>query len=452
MPEHVHRRSLRNCVAVLAGIGVLSNLHSATGLTLDTALQRTMEKNPAIQQAKALVEEAAGTRLIIRSDNFADIRTGGAGGAQGGKRAGENELQPFVFALGSLRQPLFNAAAPARSRRGNTELLIAKQRLNLAVMEHLHAARVAFSAALYNRSLQSVREEQHSRLDANLRSQLSRYESGVSDRGMVASARLQAQELGPRIEFARRNYADAQLKLAQVTGEELSPDSELPLPEGELQFVAKDVDVATESAAVLERRADLQLARSLVDAATDEHRIIEAAYLPALTGVIDGRYIPVSDIRQESQGGPSRSDDVISSEMRFAGVFTWRVIDNGRVAGAALEKRKIRELNDLLRQKLEANVPRELTRIKNQLQAIAARYKAFTHAAAVAEENIAATERNLAEGIASQLEFRAASLSLLEARSGLVEATFANNIARADWDRATGRYFEFSQDSAENVH
>jgi hypothetical protein len=36
----------------------------------------------------------------------------------------------------------------------------------------------------------------------------------------------------------------------------------------------------------------------------------------------------------------------------------------------------------------------------------------------------------------------------LETKSGLLEAIYEHNLAMAEWDRATGRYFQFSNDTA----
>ena len=119
-------------------------------------------------------------------------------GVQGGKRAGENPVQPFAFAQGGLVQPVLNAAIPALYRRGNIEVLLAQQRLNVAVVEQLHTVRVAFYTAAYNDSLRVVGEAQRGRLEGNFRTQTDRYAAGTADRVAVATARLLEQELKPR--------------------------------------------------------------------------------------------------------------------------------------------------------------------------------------------------------------------------------------------------------------
>jgi hypothetical protein len=38
----------------------------------------------------------------------------------------------------------------------------------------------------------------------------------------------------------------------------------------------------------------------------------------------------------------------------------------------------------------------------------------------------------------------------LETKSGLLEAIYQHNLAVAEWDRATGRYFQFSEDTTKS--
>src|SRR5450755_3243420 len=120
------------------------SMNAAHGVTLDAALARTMENNPSIKEAKAQLEAAAGQRLVFRSRFLPDVRLNVPAGVQGGKRAGENPVQPFAFASGGVAQPFFDMAIPATRRRADLEVLLAQQRLNVAVLEQLHAARIAY--------------------------------------------------------------------------------------------------------------------------------------------------------------------------------------------------------------------------------------------------------------------------------------------------------------------
>src|SRR5947208_8304042 len=258
--------------------------HTSRAVTLETVLQTTLEKNPAIQEAKSGLEQATGQRLVLRSVVWPGLELGVPAGVQGGHRAGESGVKGFAVGRGSLTQTLFNVGVPSSLRRGDIEVLIAQQQLNVAVVQQLHAARLAFYTALYSRSLESIREEQRRRLQENVATQKTRYEAGLADRSAFVSANVQASELDPQIESAHRWYLDAQLKLAEAMAIDPDAKASLPEPEGELQFVPMRVDLDSETAAALQRRADLKLARLFVRAANEDQRIIEADYYPAVAG------------------------------------------------------------------------------------------------------------------------------------------------------------------------
>src|SRR5207249_5778967 len=105
------------------------------------------------------------------------------------------------------------------------------------------------------------------------------------------SATVQASELAPQIESAHGAYRAAQLKLAEAMAIDPAKAS-LPEPEGELQLVPMRVDLDSETAAALQRRADLKLARLFVRAANEDQRIMAADYYLAALGSVTGNYIP----------------------------------------------------------------------------------------------------------------------------------------------------------------
>jgi outer membrane protein TolC len=205
------------------------------------------------------------------------------------------------------------------------------------------------------------------------------------------------------------------------------------------------IDVAAETAAALQRRVDLKLARLFVRAANEDQRIIAADYYPSLLGSVHGEWVPVSGIhRQEST---SKTQDFIGSELREKAAYTWRVIDNGKVGGAVLRARAAREENELTCRKLESNVSRELSRIANDVQATAAREKSLASASAAAEESARTVRENVATGLISPLEYRVSQNAFLTTKSGLLDAIYQHNVAAAEWDRAAGRYFQFSYET-----
>jgi outer membrane protein TolC len=425
-------------------IAIACFVSPASAITLETVLQTTLERNPDIQQAKSGLEQAAGRRLVFRSVVWPSVELGVPAGVQAGHRAGETGVKGFGIVRGVLTQTLFNAGLPASLRRGDVEVLIARQQLNVAVVEKLHAARLAFYAALYNRSLESIRREQQRRLEENVATQRTRFEAGLADKSALTSATVQASELNTQIESAHRAYLGALLQLAEALAIDPAKAS-LPEPEGELQSIPMRVDIDSETAAALQRRADLKLARLFVRAANEDQRIIAADYYPAVVGSLPGEYVPVTGIHRE--GSTSKTQDFIGSEIRERATYTWRVVDNGKVGGAVLRARSTREINELTCRKLETNIPRELSRIANDLKTTEVREKSLASATAAAEESARAAQQNLASGLESPLEYRVTQNFFLETKSGLLDAIYQHNLAIAEWDRATGRYFQFSDDT-----
>jgi outer membrane protein TolC len=431
-------------VRFAAAILSLSMLRIAPAITLDETLKATLDKNPAIQQAKLKLEAAAGRRLVFRSVIWPSARMNVPGGVQGGDRAGETATKLFGFVRGALNQPLADMAIPPSLRRGDIEVLIAEQQLNLAVEDQLHAARIAFYSALYQRDLRSLREKQRLHLDENVASQSDRYNAGLVDRSAFTTATVEARGLDPMIEDAQRAYSGAQLQLGQAMAKDLNSDASLPEPEGELTYATVNVDLSKEINTALEQRTDIKLARLLVRAANEDERIIAAGYYPSAIGSLTGDYIPVGGIHRE--GSTSRNQDFVGSEIREGAAYTWQVIDNGKVGGAVLKARSAKEINEMELKKLEANVGQQLSRIRNQLNGLAERHNALISGASNAEQAASAVQQNLGSGLASQLEYRVAETSFLKTQSGLLEASYLQNVALADWDRATGRYFQFAED------
>src|SRR5207237_7128570 len=181
----------------------------------------------------------------------------------------------------------------------------------------------------------------------------------------------------------RRAYGESRLTLAEAMGEDLGPNAPLPEPEGELNFTPVNVDLASDTARAVERRADLKLAQLLVRSANEEEHIIAAGYYPAIGANVLGNYVPVTGVHEE--GSTSKTQDLLGSEAREGAAYTWRVIDNGKVIGAVRQQRAAREANELTYRKLEANIGRELSRLRNELRAIEAQQKSFTEAMTVAE-------------------------------------------------------------------
>ena len=69
----------------------------------------------------------------------------------------------------------------------------------------------------------------------------------------------------------------------------------------------------------------------------------------------------------------------------------------------------------------------------------------------MAQQNAEGIQQNLGQGIMSELDYRLAQNASLDIQTGLLTAAYQYNVAMAEWDRATGRYFQFSDDTSAKV-
>src|SRR5216117_4529306 len=99
-------------LALVSGACYFSTLHAASAVTLENVLQTTLEKNPAIQEAKAGLEQATGQRLVFRSIVWPRAEVGVPAGVQAGHRAGESGVKGFGIGRAFLDQVLFDMAVP----------------------------------------------------------------------------------------------------------------------------------------------------------------------------------------------------------------------------------------------------------------------------------------------------------------------------------------------------
>src|SRR5205814_8581289 len=96
------------------------------------------------------------------------------------------------------------------------------------------------------------------------------------------------------------------------------------------------------------------------------------------------------------------------------------------------------------------NILGELSRIANDHKTAEVRKKSIASATAAAEESARAVQQNRDSGLASPLEYRVTQNFFMETKSGLLDAIYQHNLAVAEWDRATGRYFQFSDDNTKS--
>ena len=413
-------------------------------LTLEDCLAGTFSHNPEIQRARAEVERAAGTKLVYRSRILPQL----SAQFNAGERRGSlyDPVGIFSALTAQVSQPLIDVGIPPTLRRGKLEVVLAQQNLNHEATERLHEARVTFLRTLYLRDLTALYEEIDKRLQANVDSEQQRIDVGMGNNAALKWAKIQKLNLEDVLSNLRGEYFSAVTRLAELCGRDLSEMANtaqpvrLPKSVGVLQYAPMELDLSQETEYAYQNRADLKLLRALVDALAADRQTVQAGYFPFVSLIASTLFIPENALLSK-QTMPGQNTP--STEVRAGAALSWRVIDNGQVTGASRRVEAGRQAYKIVLHKLEQNVPRELATIKGAMQNADARRNALLKPVEAAEENLKLIEAQLSLGEATQLDFLKAQNNLLLVRAGIVDATYAHEVARAELERATGRYLQY---------
>jgi len=417
-------------------------------LTLSDCLSQTLLQSPEIQRLRQDLERAAGDRVVYRSRALPQL----AGSIDAGLRTGPlySPAGPYAALQAAFTQPLIDVGVPPSWHRGTMEVIIAEQSLGKEINSRLHEARVTFLSALYFRDLIGLYRQIGARLQANADGARQRLDAGTGGQAALMEAQIQVLNLGRDLTALSNSYFTAITHLAELTGRDPAPGADggaqldLPRPVGTLSYVATQPDWRQATAEALRDRADLKLLQALVDATASEKRITQAGYFPLVSLTASELFLP-SDILLSKRSTTVVTDQgTISSEHRAGVQMSWAIIDNGQVTGAARSLEAVRQEYQIDLCKLEQAVPRELARIRGDLEHQDAQLAALQKSAEEAEENLKLIESKVALGQATQLDFLDAQRGLLSVRAGIVSAVYLHEVARAEIDLATGRYLEFT--------
>lgn len=417
-------------------------------VTLADCYAKTLAQSPDVGRARLEVERATGEKLVFTSRALPRLGMGIVAGYGGGDLFGA--VGPFAAMQATAMQPLFDAGIPASLRRGKVETAIAQQSLNRAVTEQLHATRMAYLRALLGRRLLEVQRQIETHLQANLRGAQQQLDVGKAGRQAVQQAEIQLLTLKPQISKAQRGYLSAVTDLAVRTGQRLGGQGRLQLPEpaGNLEYASVQFDMEKEAARTVGRRPDLGLLREMIRAADEERRVAKSGYFPFVTLAVLSQFVP-RDAVYTARPEVTPGQDARSSETRYGVAFTWQVIDLGRVTGVKRQIESVKQAMEITLKRLEDNVPRELAVLANAAATVEAKFGGLKQSLAEAEELLKLVEMQVGLGAATQLDFLNAQSNLLATQAGILQAVFENEMVRAEFDRMTGRYLEFSQRPAQ---
>jgi outer membrane protein TolC len=451
----------------------------AETLTLADCLREAAEHNPAIATQRRVAEQAFGARLTLRARALPRLSIGLVGGQQGSQ--GETVLRSYTvrdslgnkvvipqqtverssnfYALGSgsLTQPLFDAAIPASWRRGSAEVAIARQNFAVVVSAQLHAVRLQYYQALFQRDTAAVLQSIADRLDANAKTAGDLAKAGLATQQALLQAQVQRANFGPPILAAEGGYRTALTALLGLMGRDLGPgadDASDPIKRVSLGGSLDDekllsFDAPQSAALALERRPDLLAMRETLRANVEDARIIRAGYYPRILLYVNDDVVPENFVTGSRPSNSVRpGDDVRTSEVRYGGRYDWVVIDTGGVRGAARRTDRLREVVAASLQRAEQNVPRGLALLRAQNIANESQLDSLRSNVSTAEETLNIVSGAVAQGTSSQLDFLDAQTSLLNTRVTLIQTQLQVAQTRAEFDRLTGGYLRFvSQES-----
>lgn len=455
--------------AMQTAVAQIENQAQTYDVTLEDCLAAVLKQNPEIQQMRADVERAAGTRLGYRSRALPQLAAQATGGYRGGSLYNSADIKtngsvivtngatvidpkPYSIVTAQFSQPVIDLGIPPALRRGKLEVILAQQNLHRAVTERLHETRMTFLQALYFRDLVALYEEIDQRLQANVHSEQQRLDVGTGNEAALTSAKIQQLNLELDLANLRGYYFSTVTRIAELCGRDPSADANgawqlrLPKPIGDLHYEPVTVDLSQESAYALQHRADLKLLKALVDAIAADRQTVQAGYFPSVSLIASSLFIP-QNLLLSRQTSIVRQD-TRSSEVRAGVALSWQVIDTGRVTGASRRLEATRRAYEIALRELQQNIPRQLATIQGELQSADARHEALVKSTAEAEENLKLIEAQVSLGEATQLDFLKAQSNLLSVRAGVAAATLSQEAARADLDHVTGRYLQYDDEDA----
>jgi outer membrane protein TolC len=411
-------------------------------ITLTQCFTEVLAHNDELARLRKDVERAVGTKIELRAADLAQINGELDGGIRGGSLYGHTS--DYAFALANFSQPVFNTGILATWRRGQSEVLVAQQRLNVAVSDRLQEVRSYYLRAQRLGQLIAVSEEIIQRLEGNVTSEQQRREVGTSGPRPVLQAKVQLLAAQADLTAFRREAFEMQTRLAETMGR---PMGQLPAVIGELPHETVAFDWSAQAQIALKRRADLKLLRALIKSAAEDKRIVDAGYFPYISLIASGLYIPGK--KQVSQVTPIIQGQVaLATEARYGGALTWQIVDNGSVTGASRQVAAVRQEYEISLRQLEQNIPRELARIGHSIEDANAQLTALNQSVTESAEQVRLVESRISVGQATQLDFSDAQRNLLAVRQGVVDALFQYDTALADLDGVTGRYLEFAEPPA----
>ena len=458
----------------ILGSSFVSSSRAET-LTLAECLRETAEHNPSIIQQRYAIAHAGADRLVLRARALPIFTVGGIGGQLQEESVGMRTTtkdpttgkvttlttattdKTTLIALGTetLYQPLFDAAIPASFRRGTAGLLAEQENLYTVASTELHLARTLFLQALYQQKSGEVLHDADVSLAGNVQQVSQLTNAGLLGQANLLNAQTQRRNFDPLVLSAAGSYRTTLAHLLQTMGREPSVRGGDALAHitlaGVLGETLPPFDPAEATRRALERRPDLRNLRALVRAYQEDVNIAKAGYYPLVRLYINGEAVPESNVRSNTPDAVRTSDQVNVTEIRPGADENWTIIDPGTVRGNVRNHEALRDLLTITLARLERAVPADLSVVRARLTDAVSTSAALRGSVDTARNTLDIVNAGVTQGINSQLEFLDAQGGLFGLRSSLLTADLEMSLAHAEFDRITGNYLQFVDETSSNT-
>ncbi len=412
----------------------------AQKLTIDGAIQTSLEKNPEILAAIQQIRLTSGQVIQVRAALLPTIQgnssykyqetqlanpnshiLGGALGAQSQTQAWNVAIQvnQSIWS-GWKNQANFSAARLA----SDSAFYALRQTIDKVVAN----TKTLFYDVIFNRALIRVREESVAVLETQLQDQQSRFEAGTVPRFNVLQAEVALANAIPPVIQARNALRIAQFSLIKQLGLDYPSDpSSIPVDvTGHLDYNPIKIDLANSVFSALARNPALKIQRQNILIGAENLKAAMSGFQPTLNATAGWQTfnIPLS----------SQLDDTVNGW--FLGLTgSWNLFDGlatvgaTKAARAALEQSKINYDNSA--REVELNVQRAVSNLIEAQEVIDSQRANVVQAT----EALRLSRERLDAGAGTQLDVLNAQVSLLQAQTTELEGRYRYIIALAEYNR-----------------
>jgi TolC family type I secretion outer membrane protein len=409
-------------------------------LTLDQAINLALEQSPDMEATRRRLEAA--NALVTQAEagfypkiNFGEQYTD-TNNPVGAFMSVLNQRR-FDFGLDfnnpdptdnfntklSLTQPLFNGGRTVIGRRiAQTNVARMSEELRRVHNDLRFEVTQAYFVILQAQELVKVQRESVTQVEAQLKIAQARFQAGTAVLSDVLNVEVRLAEVQEELIKAENRFALAQAAFNTVLGVEiereflLSPESQLPPLEKTLE------EVLTTS---LERRPEVASIQRGVKINEEQVKLAQAGFLPTLNLVV-------------SYDLDTEDFSAVEESWQVGVVFQINLFDGFATTAKVRESRQNLEESKALERRVKLNIQLEAKEAFLNLQEARDRVQVATKSVQQAEESLRIIEIRYRGEIALVTELIDAQVALTAARTRLVTALFAEQIALARLQRAIG--------------